>query len=338
MTKNKAFFDALYRQYTRKGLISPDPLEFLQRWTDVREREAGALLAACFAYGNVKAITRNLRLLFTVMPEPRRYILSATPARLKKDFHAFKYRFTDGAELQRFLLSVQRVLRRWGTLEACFLQGLDEEQETVCEGLKHFARQLRAGTDIDTLVPDPDKGSALKRLNLFLRWMVRKDAVDPGGWHISPRRLIIPLDVHIHRNARLLGLTQRNSADMKTALEITRALAQFCPQDPVKYDFCITRFGIHPRLRQKGLPLGTGAGHRTARHPGKRSQTTRTGGKHAPSAVPHAPQRQTAPAAPVSSAGRAAFSSGKTPPGTAPKPRPSTKTSRKNSRLQANPS
>jgi len=103
-------------------------------------------------------------------------------------------------------------------------------------------------------VPDPSKNSALKRLNLFLRWMVRTDEVDPGGWtRVSPSKLIVPLDVHMHRNARRLGLTQRNQADMKTAEEISAAFAKYCKEDPVKYDFCITRFGIRDDMDENEL-------------------------------------------------------------------------------------
>lgn len=253
MAKNKAFFDALYRRYNRKGLVHPDPLEFLSRWKDVREREVGALLAACFAYGNVKAILKNLNFLFSVMPSPRAYVLAATPKQVKKDFKNFKYRFTTAEELARFIFCIQKVLKQYGTLEACFLSGLTPADTSAETALKHFARQLRKGGPIATLVPDPDKGSALKRLNLFLRWLVRTDNVDPGGWHVPARLLIVPLDVHMHRCARALGLTKRNSADMKTALDITRSLARFCPQDPVKYDFCITRFGIRPDMDEQML-------------------------------------------------------------------------------------
>ena len=113
MRKNKAFFDALYNQYNRRGLLHPDPLEFLRQWpADVREREVGALLAACFAYGNVQAILKNLQKLFAIMPLPRTYILAATPQKLRRDFKHFKYRFTTAQELADFLLSIQKILRR----------------------------------------------------------------------------------------------------------------------------------------------------------------------------------------------------------------------------------
>lgn len=256
MAKNKAFFDSLYRKYNKRGLISPDPLEFLYRWDNVQDREIAALLGACFAYGNVKAILKNLNFIFSVMGSPRAYVETCTGAKLKKDFKDFKYRFTTAEELCRFLLSVQKTLQKYGSLEACFLSGLSDKDENAADALKHLARCLRAGADVGTLVPDPDKNSALKRMNLFLRWMVRQDEVDPGGWRVPPRLLIVPLDVHMHRCARALGLTQRNAADMKTALEITRSLARFCPEDPVKYDFCITRFGIRPDMDEKELTAG----------------------------------------------------------------------------------
>lgn len=253
MKKNKAFFDALYRKYNRRALVSPDPLEFLHRWNNPADREIAALLGACFAYGNVKAITKNLNLIFSRMPSPYAYVLACTPARLKKDFNGFKYRFTTREELCSFLLSVRDILKKYGSLEKCFVSGLQKDDPNICRALALFARRLRRKGEIDSLVPNPDKGSAMKRLNLFLRWMVRQDEVDPGGWQVPARLLVVPLDVHMHRCARALGLTGRNAADMKTALDITRSLAQFCPEDPVKYDFCITRFGIRPDMDEKTL-------------------------------------------------------------------------------------
>lgn len=267
MKKDKAFFDALYRRYNRPALVSPDPLEFLHRWTDVQDREIAALIGACFAYGNVKAITKNLNALFSVISSPRAYLSSAKPARLKKDFAGFKYRFTTQEQLCAFLLAIQRILKEYGSLETCFLRGLKPQDKNVCCALTHFAQCLRAQGNVRSLVPDPAKGSALKRLNLFLRWMVRHDEVDPGGWNVSPKLLIVPLDVHMHRCARALGLTHRNAADMKTALDITRSLARFCPQDPVKYDFCITRFGIRPDMDETDLiPKNTPIQKRRIRH------------------------------------------------------------------------
>ncbi|HOX23780.1 MAG TPA: DUF2400 family protein, partial [Elusimicrobiales bacterium] len=98
------------------------------------------------------------------------------------------------------------------------------------------------------------QSSPLKRWNLYFRWMVRKDAVDPGGWNkIPPSSLIVPLDTHMQRIAKLLGLTKRKQADMKTALEITAAFAAVRPEDPVRYDFCLTRFGINDAFDKADL-------------------------------------------------------------------------------------
>ena len=95
------------------------------------------------------------------------------------------------------------------------------------------------------LVPIPEKGSAAKRLHLFMRWMIRKDAVDPGGWDdLSPSRLIVPVDVHMHRICTHLAFTQKKQANLKTAVEVTQCFRKIMPQDPVKYDFALTRIGI----------------------------------------------------------------------------------------------
>ncbi|MFW6062129.1 MAG: DUF2400 family protein [Planctomycetota bacterium] len=103
-------------------------------------------------------------------------------------------------------------------------------------------------------MPDPSRGSACKRLLLWLRWMVRRDAVDPGDWRGVPAsKLVIPLDVHMHRITRLLGFTRRKQANLATAMEVTAGFARLCPADPVRYDFALTRFGIHPDMEPDEL-------------------------------------------------------------------------------------
>lgn len=255
MKKTTLFLERIYALYTRPELISPDPLEFLARYPRPQDRETAAFLAACFAYGNVKQILKNINGILAKMPHgPHAFILHATPSKLRKTFKGFRYRFTREEELCAFLAAVQCTLQKYGSLENCFLAHYRETDETVLPALRGLARELRTNADLHSLVPDPDKTSALKRLNLFLRWMVRQDAVDPGGWtRVPPAKLIVPVDVHMHRIARKLGLTRRNTADIQTALEITRAFQKCCPQDPVKYDFCLTRFGIRDDMDYKNL-------------------------------------------------------------------------------------
>ena len=99
------------------------------------------------------------------------------------------------------------------------------------------------------LITPPEKGSACKRFNLFLRWMVRCDSVDPGGWKcIDKKDLLVPVDTHMFDIATRLGFTHRRYGDLKAALEITAGFARYCPEDPVKFDFSLTRLGIHPDL------------------------------------------------------------------------------------------
>jgi len=118
------------------------------------------------------------------------------------------------------------------------------EDDTVIPALEGFAKAFfPSGSPF--LIPAPSKGSACKRLNLFLRWMVRQDEVDPGGWDlIPPSKLVVPLDTHMHRIGLLLSFTNRKQADLQTALEITDAFRKVAPHDPVKYDFVLTRLGI----------------------------------------------------------------------------------------------
>lgn len=255
MKKMAHFLERIYTRYTRADLISPDPLEFLARFSRLKDRELAALLAACFAYGNVKQILKNINGILAQMPHgPHAFITQTTPAQMRQIFKGFRYRFTGEEELCAFFGAMRKILKKYGSLENCFLHYYQPTDDTVLPGLCGFARELRVEADLHTLVPDPDKKSALKRLNLFLRWMVRQDAVDPGGWHkVSPAQLIVPLDVHMHRIARNLGLTKRNAADMTTALEISRAFKKCYPHDPIKYDFCLTRFGIRDDMDYKNL-------------------------------------------------------------------------------------
>jgi len=123
----------------------------------------------------------------------------------------------------------------------------NKQDENILPALSKFIQKDKSLREYKEkfLLSDPQMGSACKRLNLFLRWMVRQDLVDPGGWDkISRRKLIIPLDTHMYHFGKCYGLTKRNSADMKTAIEITNGFKRFEPTDPIKYDFSITRFGI----------------------------------------------------------------------------------------------
>ncbi len=243
--------ERLYRKYNRREYVHPDPLEFLYRYDDPADREAAALIAALFAYGNVKQILKSVSIVLERLgPRVVRSLLGLRREGAARMFDGFRHRFQGEQELVGLLMGIQRTLKRHGTLGACFASILDGRDETILPALCGFVRELDAANgSCGHLIPDPTKGSACKRLHLYLRWMVRKDEVDVGGWDfVSPAKLIVPVDTHMHRIARMLGATARKSADLRTAVEITTAFRTIRADDPVRYDFALTRLGIRDEM------------------------------------------------------------------------------------------
>jgi uncharacterized protein (TIGR02757 family) len=244
----KKNLDKLYIKYNKKKFVHPDPLEFLYNYHDLRDREIAGFIASSLAYGRVAQILNSVSGVLDKMgSSPYVFLMDSTPSSVDKTYYGFKHRFAGCENFSAMLTGLKRVLEKYGSLYECFLMGVAENDETVQNGLEFFTKKITSGCNCNQghLIPVVEKGSACKRLNLFLRWMVRKDDVDPGGWDkIPPSMLIIPLDVHMHRIGRLIGFTDRKQADMSTALEITSGFRKLVPDDPVKYDFALTRFGI----------------------------------------------------------------------------------------------
>lgn len=247
-TITKKTLENLYLTYNKREFVHPDPLESLYNYNDLTDREIVGIIASSLAYGRAEQIIRSVsRVLDQMGPSPLRFLEQASKRSLKCTFSGFKHRFTTGDELASMLFGIKQVIERYGSLQKPFLQGLTDADETIIPALTMLAKQLRDNSNgqYNSLLPCPTKGSALKRFNLFLRWMVRRDDVDPGGWTDVPAsKLIVPLDTHMHQISLALGLTQRKQADMKTAMEITQAFKKIAPKDPVRYDFALTRFGI----------------------------------------------------------------------------------------------
>ncbi len=243
----KELLERVYDNYNKREYVHPDPLEFLYEYDDPGDREIVALLASSLAYGKVTQILKSVRIVLDKMGEsPARYLTVTFPHELSGILKGFKHRFTDSEEMTSFLWGIKNIIGDYGSLYNCFMSFYHND-ENILKPLTGFVKQLKKNCRKDpaSLIPDPCKNSACKRLNLFLRWMIRKDDVDPGGWDALPSSaLIIPLDTHMHRFAREAGLTERRGNDMRTALEITDGFKKFCPDDPVKYDFSITRYGI----------------------------------------------------------------------------------------------
>ncbi len=253
--------EALYSKYNKRKFVHPDPLEFLYLFKDPKEREVAGLIAASLAYGRVSQILKSISICLQKMEKrPRAFLLSHSPTDIEKVFSDFNYRFTKAWEMTRFLIGLKGLIERYDTLEKAFLKAGQVQENQPCLVVKRLSAFVSAllgiaGLEKSYLLPDPRKKSACKRLFLFLRWMVRSDQVDPGGWTcLSPRDLLIPLDTHMFNIARDIGLTGRKQADLNTAIEITEAFRNLNPEDPVKYDFVLTRFGIRRELSRKDIP------------------------------------------------------------------------------------
>ncbi|MDP9361419.1 MAG: TIGR02757 family protein [Acidobacteriota bacterium] len=242
--------------------IAPDPLQLVLRYDDRRDQEVAGLLAAAFAYGRAGIVVANVgRVLDRMAPSPYGYLAAFDRAEGTRRFAGFAHRFHKTPELIDLLACVAGAIREHGTLGELFRVCYDDDDRDIGPSLSRFvdalitgcpssARVTRNARDdtrkaLDYLLTSPANGSACKRMNLFLRWMVRRTPPDLGIWtFVNPARLVMPVDTHVHRIATFLGLNSRKSADWKAARALTDRLAKFDPADPVRYDFAICRLGI----------------------------------------------------------------------------------------------
>jgi uncharacterized protein (TIGR02757 family) len=238
--------DGLYDDFNRPDAAA-DPVQFVWRYGRAADREVVAFLAAGLAFGNVASIVRTLEgLLARLGPCPADYVLAFDARREAEGLSSFVYRWTRGENVVALLSILRQMLREAGSLEAFFAAGDDPASPDVGPGLEAFsARACAIDACAAYFFARPSRGGACKRLNLFLRWMVRQDRLDPGGWTSIPRaRLVVPLDVHVIRVGRCLGLTPYASPGWRMASSITASLRQIDPSDPVKYDFALCHLGM----------------------------------------------------------------------------------------------
>ncbi len=230
---------------------STDPVLFPRRFADPGDAEVAAFVAATFAFGSVAQILAFLERLFAVLgPSPRAALSGPRPVPFAA-VSGLRHRFISPRGVHRFLFCLGEVIRAHGSLEALYREGM-EGTEGARERLGRFLGRFRAtwgprlARERNFLFPDPARGSACKRHNLFLRWMVRgPDGVDLGLWSaLRPRDLVVPLDTHMARLCRWMGLTASRAATFRAAEEVTAAFRAACPEDPVRYDFALTRIGI----------------------------------------------------------------------------------------------
>ena len=253
--------EELYRSYGPETIDS-DPIVFVGRYDSADDREVVGWIASAFAYGRVATIQANVaRILAALGPRPAEALDSVGDfGRFAVErLDGFRHRFHSARDAAALLWAIASARREAGSIRRFFEREWRDGDPDVgpmlgravarIEGLDFRpatgSRSLAPGDPVRFFFPNPAAGSACKRWNLYLRWMVRRDDLDFGLWPAIPAaRLVIPTDTHIHLVARRLGLTRRRAADWRTAREITDRLARFDPSDPVRFDYALCRIGI----------------------------------------------------------------------------------------------
>jgi uncharacterized protein (TIGR02757 family) len=249
--------DRVYRDYNREDSAT-DPVHLVRPFTDPADREVAGFCAAALAFGRVGSVINSIRTLFAIMgPSPAAFVRRFDPAAAHPELRRMVHRWTRGVDIAALLWVLRQMLEQAGSIERCFVDGVDPGDEDVGPGLDRFSRRA-LGFDLKRaygrvperpgvcyFFPRPSAGSACKRLNLYLRWMVRRDEVDLGVWRgLSPARLIVPLDTHVIRLSRCLRLTRFTSPGWKMAADITASLRALDPDDPVRFDFSLCHLGM----------------------------------------------------------------------------------------------
>ncbi len=251
-------FEGLYRTFDHVHSVS-DPVHLVRRYTAPDDREVVGFCAAALAFGRVASVLQSVESLLDVMgAHPAAFVREFEPVRHSGRIEPLVHRWIRGRDLVALLLILQRMLRESGTIEQFFLLGDDPASPDIGRGLDGFSaraletdlsdvygRRVPTRAGVCYFFPRPTAGSACKRLNLFLRWMVRKDEIDMGVWtRVAPARLIVPLDTHVIRLGRCLRLTRYATPGWKMAAEITSSLRVINPEDPVRYDFSLCHVGM----------------------------------------------------------------------------------------------
>ncbi len=249
--------EQLYEDYNREDAAA-DPVQIVRRYSRPEDQEVVGFCAAALAFGRVASVLNTIETLTTILgPEPAAFVRRFDPAAPHAELRAMVHRWTRGVDIAALLWVLSQMLDRNGSIEKFFLEGYRSDTIDISDALDSFSQRAlaldlrsvygrvpkRAG--VCYFFPRPSAGSGCKRLNLFLRWMVRHDEVDLGVWQsIAPSKLIVPLDTHVIRLGRCLGLTRYASPGWRMASEITASLRAIDPVDPVRFDFSICHVGM----------------------------------------------------------------------------------------------
>ena len=253
----KSVLDRLYRDFNYPDSAT-DPIQIVRRYRRADDREVVGFVAAALAFGRVTSVLQSIERVLAVMGRrPAAYVRQFEPRRDAPAFDGIVHRWTRDTDIVALVWVLHQMIAAAGSIEAFLVQGDDPACPDIQQALDSFstralALDLRAAygrvprrPGICYFFPRPSAGSACKRLNLFLRWMVRRDALDLGVWsRVAPARLIVPLDTHVIRVGRCLRLTSYTSPGWRMARDITASLRALDPEDPVKYDFALCHLGM----------------------------------------------------------------------------------------------
>ena len=249
--------DALYHDYNREDSAS-DPVHRVRPFADPADREIAGFCAGALAFGRVASVLNSIDTLLAIMgPRPAAFVKRFDPEAPHPELRRMVHRWTRGPDLVALLWVLRQMLDRSGSIESFFLEGYREDHEDIGPALDSFSVRAMAldvrraygrvprRPGVCYFFPRPSAGSGCKRLNLFLRWMVRKDEIDLGVWtRVPAAKLIVPLDTHVIRLGRCLTLTRYVSPGWKMAADITRALRALDSHDPVRFDFSLCHIGM----------------------------------------------------------------------------------------------
>jgi uncharacterized protein (TIGR02757 family) len=250
--------EELYQAYNREDSAS-DPVQIVRRYTTRADQEVVGFCAAALAFGRVQSVLNTVDTLARALgPAPADFVRRFDPKAPHPEVRAMVHRWTRGVDIVALLWLLRQMIDRSGSIEGFFLEGYDPGATDIGGALDSFSRRaleldLRAAygrrvpprAGVCYFFTRPSAGSGCKRLNLFLRWMVRRDAVDLGAWpSVSPSKLIVPLDTHVIRLGRCLRLTRYTSPGWPMAAQITASLRAIDPADPVRFDFSICHVGM----------------------------------------------------------------------------------------------
>jgi uncharacterized protein (TIGR02757 family) len=257
----RSALDALVAEVDLVGRLANDPVRFAHRYDDPADREIAAFLASGLAYGRVALFSPVVEQLLDradAQGGPVAWVHGFDVDAERAVLEPLYYRWNRGPDHIALLDGLRIHLASRDGLGDGF--AVEPGETTIGPALSRFVRSIRdavvaseagpatwseASRGLRYLLPDPADGSTAKRMAMFARWMVRRDGVDLGLWrHVSPSHLVLPVDTHVHRIARLVGLTKRKTANWRTAVELTAALRRFDPDDPVRYDFALAHLGI----------------------------------------------------------------------------------------------